>query len=77
MPTSPDELRLIIRPNGQVIICHRTEWDETEAIELPPHGRLIDGDNLYKRVTKFMGLPLWVAIKIEQAPTIIEAEVDE
>ena len=44
LPTHPDELRLIIRPNGQVIICRRTEWDETEAIELPPHGRLIDAD---------------------------------
>jgi len=43
-------------------------------IELPPHGRLIDADSLYKQVTKFTGAPHWVAIEIKQAPTIIGAE---
>lgn len=46
MPTGNDELRLIIRSNGQVIISHKTYFDETEAILVPPHGRLIDADAL-------------------------------
>lgn len=48
LPMPPDELQLIIHPNGQVIICHRTQWDETEAVQLPPHGRLIDASEKIK-----------------------------
>ena len=90
IPTPPDELRLIIRPNGQVIICHRTKWDETEAIELPAqHGRLIDADALrtamYHEAFE-TDTPMqkwdsgcWIRYKMferaeESAPTIIEAE---
>ena len=42
MPKGNDELRLIIRSNGQVIISHQTYYEETEAVPVPPHGRLID-----------------------------------
>lgn len=44
MPTGNDELRLIIRSNGQVVISHKTYYDEAEAVPVPPHGRLIDAD---------------------------------
>lgn len=58
-----------------------TEW--LEAVPVPPHGRLIDADALYemcvldtntdvmastKRINEYMQL------KIDDAPTIIEAE---
>lgn len=42
MPTGNDELRLIIRSNGQVIISHKTYYEEAEAVPFPPHGDLID-----------------------------------
>lgn len=51
------------------------KWDR-QAIELPPHGRLIDADEL----ESMCGEPYWsVSLgKIQLAPTIIEAEgVDE
>ena len=46
MPTENNELRLIIHSNGQVFISHQTYFDETEAIPVQPHGRLIDADAL-------------------------------
>ena len=46
MPKGNDELRLIIRSNGQVIISHKTYYEETEAVPVPPHGRLGDLDKL-------------------------------
>lgn len=82
IPTPPDELRLIIRPNGQVIICHRTEWDETEAVNVPPHGRLIDEDAIYNcdplyRMITYQGNWVYSRKAIQYAPTIVEAEVSE
>lgn len=44
MPKGNDELRLIIRSNGQVIISHKTYYDEAEAVPVPPHGDLTDRD---------------------------------
>jgi len=46
LPEKANELRLIIHPNGQVLIVKQTYWEETEAIEIPDHGRLIDADVL-------------------------------
>ena len=46
MPTGNDELRLIIHPNGQVVISHKTYYEEAEAVPIPKHGRLIDADAL-------------------------------
>lgn len=92
MPTGNDELRLIIRSNGQVIISHKTFFDETEAIPVPPHGRLIDADAL-KDVQQadadfFKGSSDYgekcrydeainAVANIINAPTIIPAEVSE
>ena len=51
MPTGNDELRLIIRSNGQVVISHKTHYEEAEAVSVPKHGRLIDADalDIYRR----------------------------
>ena len=37
IPTENDELRLIIHSNGQVIISHKTHYEEAEAVLVPPH----------------------------------------
>lgn len=44
MPTGNNELRLIIHSNGQVIISHKTHYEEAEAVPVPPHGDLTDRD---------------------------------
>ena len=50
MPTGNDELRLIIRSNGQVIISHKTYYEETEVVPVPPHGDLIEKDVIEKAI---------------------------
>lgn len=52
MPKGADEYRLIIRANGQVIIDKKSYWEEAEAVPVPPHGRLVDGDALMQRFEK-------------------------
>jgi hypothetical protein len=49
MPTGNDELRLIIHSNGQVIISHKTHYEEAEAVSIPSHGALIDRDDLFAK----------------------------
>ena len=78
MPKEPDELRLIIHPNGQVIVSHKTFYEEAEAIEMPPHGRLGDLDRLLR---DFQHDPLYPVLRkynvegwIAGHPTIIPAE---
>ena len=78
MPTGNDELRLIIRSNGQVIISHKTYFDETEAILVPPHGRLIDADAFEKHIKDdWEEYDHWIAVEVENRPTILEAEDGE
>lgn len=48
MPKGNDELRLIIRSNGQVIISHKTYYEETEAVPVPAHGDLIGSKPIFK-----------------------------
>lgn len=51
-----------------------------EAIELPPHGRLIDADALEKSLSILLQFPSnlvngqWIVNTIREQPTIIEAE---
>ena len=47
MPEGANELRLIIHPNGQVSISKQTYWEETEAIEVPDHGRLVYATDMF------------------------------
>ena len=88
LPEWANELRLIIHPNGQVLIVKQTYWEETEAIEVPDHGRLIDANKLkdtldyYIReagwgdeINKALG---WVKDEfIDSEPTVIPASEEE
>lgn len=51
MPTN-DEMLVIITPNGEVRYKKSVEsmWNITTSIPVQPHGRLIDADELCKRV---------------------------
>lgn len=78
MPTGNDELRLIIRSNGQVIISHETYYEEAEAVPVPPYGRLIDADALLaKHYGRFGTIDEVAREAIKNAPTIIPAEEGE
>lgn len=91
MPKENDELRLIIRSNGQVIISHITYYEEAEAIPVPePHGRLIDEENICDKLRPLIENPycynrLQIISEtlthclqiISDAPTVIPAEEGE
>jgi len=78
MPSGADELRLIIRSNGQVVISKKTYYVEAEAIELPPHGRLIDADALEDFIRKDWDKnDHWIADVVYSRPTVIEADSEE
>ena len=83
MPIGNDELRLIIHSNGQVFISHKTYFNETETIPVPPHGDLIDRDalikdgwlNLYKEVMRMGGYAIHeLPLKNPSIAVIIPAE---
>ena len=90
LPKGADECRIIIRANGQVIIDKKTYWEETEAVPVPPHGRLGDLDKLEQMFVDIDNAPYSgfdgsepfysaedAAQIIRLAPTIIEAEEGE
>ena len=92
MPTGNDELRLIIHANGQVIISHKTHYEEAEAVPVPEHGRLIDADALRQAMyneafetdspMQKWDSGCWIRYKMfermeEAAPTIIPADKGE
>lgn len=90
MPTK-ENVVILISPNGDVWMIGNMPNEDThlvkaKAVPVPPHGRLIDADALYedcaldtnievmasaKRINEYMQL------KIDNAPTIIEAEEEE
>ncbi len=67
-----------ISPDGEVhyIGAVGQSAKRARAIEIPPHGRLIDADALLERlqVTAIDPVPSWIRAEIIIAPTIIEAE---
>lgn len=75
MPKGNDELRLIIRSNGQVIISHKTYYEEAEAVIVPPHGDLIERDKLREKEFIYDGDAYAVVMSrdIRNAPTVIPA----
>ena len=78
MPTGNDELRLIIRSNGQVIISHKTYFDETEAILVPPHGRLIDADEMVASVKRQTEIMREIAKEVDKLKPIANSkELDD
>ena len=84
-------VRIDLYPNGKALLfTTASEWvTEHTVIELPPHGRIIDADAVYKRLQKqamtFWGISgdprytitLEIMDAIRFAPTIIEAEEAE
>ena len=56
---------------GLFFMKERPDWCPIK--ELPPHGRLIDADKLFARVTDYYGTSYTIDM-ICEAPTIIPAE---
>ena len=87
MPKGDEEIRLRIDAKGEVYIYGAYPTQLYEAIELPPHGRLIDADTLKeiefhgmqadKKISYQMGWNDAIATIAENAPTVIEAEGTE
>ena len=86
MPKGCGALTLTVWPNGQVeIIDADGEWKTSEAIPVPPHGRLIDADALNHKI--YFKLPFKVFKNVGRvsdmislvcdAPAVIEAEEGE
>ena len=84
MPKEPfTGMWLLIDSNGCVYVDGNYQ-SNVEAVELPPHGRLIDGD-IAEVITfsaeegkgDFYDGILFAADFISNMPTIIEAEADE
>lgn len=85
MPTEREAFNLTIKYNGTVLDTE-TGMQVAEAHELPPHGRLIDGDvaeaicftdedaTCGSGLKDFIDGLLYAADFISQQPTIIEAE---
>ena len=74
MPTEP--MVLILFPDGNISTEEYEIGANAKAIELPPHGRLIDADML-TTVTEMVNGEFKTYIEVFEvvdAPTIIEAE---
>ena len=52
--------------------------DFCPLVPIPPHGRLIDADAFEKHIKKdWEGYDQWIAVEVENRPTVIEAEEEE
>ena len=72
MPKKKNGAVIIIYPDGQAVFEDGTKYD---AIEIPPHGRLIDADDI-ENITVIMNKS-GCGFKRIEAPTIIESEGDD
>ena len=90
MPMSGDVLDILVFPNGEVQKrCSVNAFHlvrKASAVPVPtPHGRLIDADSLiaeheeaaYSHAGASYGFHMAARSWVMQAPTIIEAEVEE
>lgn len=78
------EVFMLISPSGKVIMFRHCGLREEilatgTAIELPPHGRLIDADVAYDTIAEADNAGNYVdmdavGLALEEVPTIIEAE---
>ena len=68
---------ILVRPNGHaaIVVDNEDGLDSKEypLIPVPPHGRLIDGDAVVRKIESFCGTH-WTTMEIKRAPTIIPAE---
>lgn len=71
--------RLTVTSSGDALFYLFHEYGAYPAKEIPPHGRLIDADALLMDANKLRYGEGWLITmeNIENAPTIIEAEVEE
>ena len=81
MPTD-EPLLVKINPDGTVSTTARNNYKKYDAVELPPHGDLIDYNlclKNYELLHDDDGNPVYAVRMrdINAAPTIIEAEVSE
>lgn len=81
MPTD-EPLLLKINPDGTVSTTARNNYKKYDAVELPPHGDLIDYNfclKNYELLHDDDGNPVYAVRMrdINAAPAIIEAEVSE
>lgn len=70
-------LRIVLNHNGQLFVDHSTWYTEYEAVEIPPHGRLIDADAIpWIEGKDEQDKPIYLLLKlqVEELPTIIESE---
>lgn len=80
MPDKKNGAVIILYPDGSVALENGKEY---KAIELPPHGRLIDADALGITPIDITDLPyreclmVYLAEDVKDAPTIIEPEGEE
>lgn len=64
--------------NGDIDLEEVRREEHCPLIELPPHGRLIDADELMLKVKDFpYGYRGMIAAEIANAPTIIESEEED
>ena len=74
------ELTIGRAPNGSepIAIAHGDTTEFYMVVELPtPHGRLIDADYLKKDRINISGTDFVLLVDVDNAKTIIEAEVSE
>ena len=73
-------LRIVLNPNGQLFVDHSTWYTEYEAVEIPPHGRLIDADAIpwiEGKDEQDKTIYLLLKLQVEELPTVIESEGEE
>jgi hypothetical protein len=64
-----EPLLVKINPNGSVSTTAKNGYKKYEAVHIPPHGRLIDADDLANSITGAI-----YHSDLRDAPTIIPAE---
>lgn len=86
MPKEDEEIIIRISPNGTVMTEYALPITGVKAVSVPPHGRLIDADAMFKDICDSInemtaiglavdGQWLWGKLNdaLENAPTIIPA----
>ena len=93
MKLPENQVHVILNPNGLVEVLDENNilLEEYQAISVPPHGRLIDGDSLHEELyaLEYARENEWLdgvreargvdaaRVALLDAPTIIPAEEDE
>lgn len=73
-----EPLRIFMDANGQVLVDRGVYYDEFEAVELPPHGDLIDRDALGEFPFNMSFCDGYEADEwVQNAPVIIPADKEE